>query len=77
MLQAYVLIETEMGKARDVTTMVSGIDGVTSVAAVNGPYDVIAVTEAANVDELGSVTVARIQAVEGIIRTLTCPVVQL
>mgnify|MGYP000704279929 CR=1 FL=1 len=44
---------------------------------VTGPYDVVVKAEAQNVDELGKLVVARIQAVEGITRTLTCPVVHL
>jgi len=44
---------------------------------VTGPYDVIVRAEARNVDELGKLVVAKIQAVEGITRTLTCPVVHL
>ncbi|HVM12584.1 MAG TPA: Lrp/AsnC ligand binding domain-containing protein, partial [Actinomycetota bacterium] len=53
------------------------IPGVTSAEDVTGPYDVIVRAEAANVDDLGKLVVARIQGVEGITRTLTCPVVHL
>lgn len=77
MLHAYILIQTEAGRALGVAEAIVGIDGVTSASAVNGPYDVIAVTEAANVDELGQVVIAKIQTVEGITRTLTCPMVRL
>jgi DNA-binding Lrp family transcriptional regulator len=45
--------------------------------AVTGPYDVIVRAEARNLDELGQLVVARVQAVDGITRTLTCPVVHL
>ena len=45
--------------------------------AVTGPYDVIVRAEAHNIDELGQLVVARVQAVDGITRTLTCPVVYL
>jgi DNA-binding Lrp family transcriptional regulator len=76
-LRAYVLIQTEAGKALHVAGAIAGIDGVTSASAVNGPYDVIALTEAANVDDLGQIVVAKIQTVEGITRTLTCPMVRL
>jgi DNA-binding Lrp family transcriptional regulator len=44
---------------------------------VTGPYDVIVRAEAHNIDELGKLVVARVQAVDGITRTLTCPVVHL
>ena len=38
-------------------------------------HDVIARVEASTVDELGKLVIAKIQDVEGITRTLTCPVV--
>ena len=77
MVQAYILIQTEVGKAAQVAKDVRGISGVTEAEDVTGPYDVIVRAEARNVDELGKLVVAKIQAVEGITRTLTCPVVHL
>jgi DNA-binding Lrp family transcriptional regulator len=76
-VQAYILIQTEVGKARDVAGAISGIDGVAQVEAVTGPYDVIVLTEARNVDELGKLVVSKVQSVAGITRTLTCSVVHL
>ena len=76
-VQAYVLIQTEVGKAAQVASEVAAISGVTSAEDVTGPYDVIVRAEAESVDELGKMVVSRIQAVEGITRTLTCPVVHL
>jgi DNA-binding Lrp family transcriptional regulator len=76
-VQAYILIQTEVGKAAQVAKEVRGLDGVAEAEDVTGPYDVIVRAEAKNVDELGKLVVARIQGVEGITRTLTCPVVHL
>jgi DNA-binding Lrp family transcriptional regulator len=76
-VQAYILIQTEVGKAAQVAKEVRDIDGVAEAEDVTGPYDVIVRAEAKNVDELGKLVVARIQGVEGITRTLTCPVVHL
>jgi DNA-binding Lrp family transcriptional regulator len=76
-VNAYVLIQTEVGKAAQVAKEVAGIGGVTEADDVTGPYDVIVKAEAADVDELGKLVVAQIQGVEGITRTLTCPVVHL
>jgi DNA-binding Lrp family transcriptional regulator len=56
---------------------ISGIQGVTLAEDVTGPYDVIVRAEANNVDELGKLVVAQIQSVEGITRTLTCPIVHI
>ena len=76
-VQAYILIQTEVGKAAEVALAIAGLSGVTMAEDVTGPYDVIVRAEARNVDELGKLVVARIQAVAGITRTLTCPVVHL
>jgi DNA-binding Lrp family transcriptional regulator len=77
MVQAYILIQTEVGKAAEVAREIAGIQGVTLAEDVTGPYDVIVRAEAHNVDELGKLVVAQIQSVEGITRTLTCPIVHI
>ncbi|WP_043537083.1 Lrp/AsnC ligand binding domain-containing protein [Saccharomonospora cyanea] len=77
MVHAYILIQTEVGKAAAVAAEIAGIPGVTTSEDVTGPYDVIVRAQADNVDELGQLVVARVQNVEGITRTLTCPVVHL
>ena len=77
MVHAYILIQTEVGKAAAVAKAIAAIDGVTQADDVTGPYDVIIRAEAKDVDELGKLVVARIQSVDGITRTLTCPVVNL
>jgi DNA-binding Lrp family transcriptional regulator len=74
---AYVLVQTEVGKAADVATQIAEIDGVVSAEDVTGPYDVIARAEAKSVDELGRLVVGKVQRIEGITRTVTCPVVNL
>jgi DNA-binding Lrp family transcriptional regulator len=76
-VQAYILIQTEVGMAASVARAISDIPGVTTAEDVTGPYDVIVRAEAASVDELGKLVVAKVQAVDGITRTLTCPVVHL
>ena len=77
MVQAYILIQTEVGKAADVAREISGIQGVTRAEDVTGPFDVIVRAEANNVDELGKLVVAKVQTLNGITRTLTCPVVHI
>jgi len=77
MVHAYVLIQTEVGKAAAVAAEVRSVQGVTEAEDVTGPYDVIVRAEAETVDDLGKLVVARIQSVEGITRTLTCRVVHL
>jgi DNA-binding Lrp family transcriptional regulator len=77
MVAAYVLIQTEVGKAGPVARAIAEIKGVHGVEAVAGPYDVIARTEARGIDDLGRLIVSRIQAVNGVTRTLTCAVTHL
>ena len=77
MVVAYILIQTEVGKAAQVAEKIVEIEGVQQAEDVTGPYDVIVRAEARNIDELGKLVVARVQAVDGITRTLTCPVVHL
>jgi len=76
-VQAFILIQTEVGQAAQVAGSIADIPGVTSAEDVTGPYDVIVRAEADSVDELGRLVVARVQGVAGITRTLTCPVVHL
>jgi DNA-binding Lrp family transcriptional regulator len=76
-VQAYILIQTDVGKAAEVAAEIAEVKGVTLAEDVTGPYDVIVRAEARNVDELGKLVVARVQNIPGITRTLTCPVVHI
>lgn len=77
MVQAYILIHTEVGKAQEVAGAITGLPGVVRVDAVTGPYDVMMLAEASSVDELGKMIVSKVQRVPGITRTITCSVVRL
>lgn len=76
-IRAFILIQCEVGKAARVAEEVGAIAGVVSSDDVTGPYDVIAVAESSTVDELGQMVVSQVQMIDGITRTLTCPVVNL
>lgn len=76
-VQAYILIQTDVGKAAEVAKEIAQVKGVTMAEDVTGPYDVIVRAEARNVDELGKLVVAKVQTLDGITRTLTCPVVHI
>ncbi len=77
MVVAYILVQTEVGKAGQVTERIKGIAGVAQVDGVTGPYDVIARAEAGDLDALAKKVVMPMQELEGITRTLTCPVISL
>jgi DNA-binding Lrp family transcriptional regulator len=70
-IQAYILIQTEVGKSSSVTK------AVTIAESVTGPYDVIMRAEAASMEDLGKSVLAKVQSIPGITRTLTCPVTSL
>ena len=76
-MEAYVLIQTKVGEAADAAQDLRRIEGVVSAEAVAGPYDVIARGEAVSVDPLGKLVVSRIQLIDGVTRTLACPIVHL
>ncbi|MGH8961209.1 MAG: Lrp/AsnC ligand binding domain-containing protein [Jatrophihabitantaceae bacterium] len=76
-VHAYILIQTEVGKAAAVAQEIGELAGVALAEDVTGPYDVIVRAEADTVDDLGKLVVAKVQGVHGITRTLTCPVVHL
>lgn len=77
MINAYVFVHVRVGRSAEVASEIARIESVISSEVVTGPYDVIARAEAADMDDLGQLVVARIQAVDGVTRTLTCPVMKL
>jgi DNA-binding Lrp family transcriptional regulator len=77
MIKGYILIQTQVGRAHEVAGDVARIKGVLAAEGVTGPYDVIVEAEASGLDELSKLVVMRIQEVDGVTRTLTCPVVHL
>jgi len=73
-VQAYILIQTDVGKASSVTAAIAAIQGVTLAEGITGPYDVIMRAEASTMEEFGRLILSKVQTVPGITRTLTCPV---
>lgn len=76
-MSAYVLVQTEVGRAAEVATALADLDGVVSADLVAGPYDVIVRGEAESTDDLGRLVVGQVQMIPGITRTTTCNVVRL
>ncbi|MGP0029637.1 MAG: Lrp/AsnC ligand binding domain-containing protein [Acidimicrobiales bacterium] len=76
-VHAYVLVQTEVGRSLDVAGQMAAIDGIILAEDVTGPYDVIARAAASSIDDLGRLVVGQVQLIEGITRTITCPVVNL
>ncbi len=76
-VRAYVLIETAVGKTKEVIKVLSGSPGLKSVDAVTGPYDVIAVLEGDDLNAVGNLVTQRVHSADGIVRTTTCLAVEL
>ena len=70
--KAFVLVETAVGKNRQVVTAIGKLKGVTSVDAVTGPYDVIAIIQGETLNEIGDLVTGKIHPIPGISRTVTC-----
>jgi DNA-binding Lrp family transcriptional regulator len=77
LIAAYVLIQTEVGKAAVVAAALRALPGVSETASLAGPYDVIARAEARDIDELAKLVISRVQTLDGVKRTMSCPVVHL
>jgi len=72
MTRAYILIETAVGKTRDVVSTLRGLDGVKSVDPVTGPYDIIVVVEGKDLNTIGELVTGKVHPIGGVTRTVTC-----
>ena len=70
--KAFVLIETLVGRNKEVVTALKQLDGVKSVDTVTGPYDVIAIIEGEALNDIGDLVTSKIHPISGIARTVTC-----
>jgi DNA-binding Lrp family transcriptional regulator len=76
-IAAYILIQTDVGTAAMVAAALGDVPGVSAAASVAGPYDVIARAQAHGIDELAKLVTSQVQALDGMKRTMSCPVVHL
>lgn len=76
-VSAYILIQTEVGSAATVAARIRQLPGVVAADDVTGPYDVVVRAEVESMGDLGRHVVGPLQGIEGITKTLTCPVVDL
>jgi DNA-binding Lrp family transcriptional regulator len=70
--KAYVLIETAVGKNKEIVNAINQLKGITSVDYVTGPYDIITIIEADSLNEIGDMVTQNIHPLAGITRTTTC-----
>jgi DNA-binding Lrp family transcriptional regulator len=74
-MDAYVLVQTQIGRTRDVTWEIGRLDGVVYAEPITGPYDVVARLTGPDLFSLNSAVLAKIQEIDGVTRTVTCPIV--
>ena len=70
--KAFILIETAVGKTREVADVLNSVGGMQSVSVVTGPYDVIAVIDTPDINVMGSLVTEKIHTISGVVRTVTC-----
>jgi len=70
--KAFILIETAVGKNKEVVSPLGKLEGVNSVDTVTGPYDIIVVVEGESLNEIGDLITGKIHPIPGINRTVTC-----
>ena len=75
--KAFILIETAVGKTKEVVVALQKVEGIKSVDPVTGPYDIIVVAEAPDLNNMGNMVAGKIHPVPGITRTVTCLAVKL
>ena len=73
--KAFVLIETAIGRGKEVVVALSKLEGVNSVDSVTGPYDIIAVIEGETLQGIGDLVTSKIHPIAGISRTVTCLII--
>lgn len=77
MVDAYILIQTEVGKTATAAASIRKVPGVSETASVVGPYDVVARAQAQDLDELARLVTSQVQPLEGVARTVSCAIVRL
>ncbi len=70
--KAYILIETAVGKTKDVTSALNSLKDIVNVDAVTGPYDIIAIVNSTDLTTVGDLVTSDIHTITGIVRTVTC-----
>jgi len=70
--RAYILIETAVGKTHDVADALKNMPLMKAVDTVTGPFDIIAIAEANDLQGIGELITNGMHSVPGIVKTVTC-----
>jgi hypothetical protein len=72
--RAWVLIETSMGRSREVSLALQECEWVQFAERVTGAYDVVAIVQGQAFCDIGDVINDGIKPMDGIIRIVVCPI---
>lgn len=75
-IEAYVFIECEHARSKQVFDKISAIDGVKKANIVTGPYDIIAIVAAQDFKALGELVISKLQSERFVKRTMTNVIVE-
>ena len=70
--RAFILIETQVGKSQEVAAALRRMEGIKSADVITGTYDVISLIDAADMSAVADLVTGRVQAIHGVMRTITC-----
>jgi DNA-binding Lrp family transcriptional regulator len=70
--RAFILIETQVGRANQVVRALRSLPGVMSADVVTGSFDVIALIEVDTMGAMAELVTGQMQGIRGVLRTITC-----
>lgn len=70
--RAYLLLETAVGRTREVATQLRSVEGMKAVDVVTGPYDIITLMEAEDINSIGDIVTSKVHIIPGVVRSVTC-----
>ena len=76
MARAYVLIKTRVGETSTVRDKLAHNENIRTADVIIGPYDILALVEAEDLNAIGSVVMRFVHEVGGVENTITCPVIE-
>ena len=71
-MKGIILLESTVGSTREVANALKNVSAIQSVDVVTGPYDVIVVIDAPDMNALGRLVEKEIHPLGGVRRTVTC-----
>ena len=70
--RAFILIETQVGRAKQVALALRAFEGVISADVITGTFDIIALIETGDMTAIADLVTGQVQGIRGVMRTITC-----